>query len=121
MALRQLRHLHERPGDLLRMPLFIMFSTVVLMPIRIYGFFRLGHVGGWGTRANAHTARSDSEVRSDGAVLGSAAPGIVAADGSRPPSGRPPEEPVDGDPRGLLPYLFAIALLAVGVVYDAHV
>jgi len=117
MALRQLRHLHERPSDLLRMPLFIAFSTAVLMPIRIYGFLRLGHVGGWGTRANAHTARIEAAASTDSAVLGSA---DVNTQSLPTASGRPPDEPVDGDPRGLLPYLFATAILALGVLYDAH-
>ena len=120
MALRQLRHLHEQPGDLLRMPLYILFSTAVLMPIRIYGFFRLGHVGGWGTRANAHTARSTAEPLNDGAVLGSASLDIVPA-APRAELRRPVDEPVDGDPRGLLPYLFGIALLVLGVLYDAQI
>ncbi|SDI92371.1 hyaluronan synthase [Frankineae bacterium MT45] len=59
MCLRQLRHIGEVPSDLLWMPLYILFSTVVLMPIRIYGFFRCGHVGGWGTRADAYTGSSE--------------------------------------------------------------
>jgi hyaluronan synthase len=118
MALRQLRHLSEKPGDLLRMPLFIVFSTAVLMPIRIYGFFRLGHVGGWGTRADAHTAGAERAHRSDGAVLGSVS--LRPATETSGPPGPPPNDPVDGDPRGLLPYLFAFALLALGVIYDAH-
>jgi hyaluronan synthase len=119
MALRQLRHLHEQPADLLRMPLYILFSTVVLMPIRIYGFFRLGHVGGWGTRANAHTAKASAEPLNDGAVLGSASLAIVPSAPSAHVR-RPSDEPVDGDPRGLLPYLFGIALIVLGVIYDAQ-
>jgi hyaluronan synthase len=100
MALRQLRHLSEKPSDLLRLPLFILFSTIVLMPIRIYGFFRLGHVGGWGTRAGAHTA------------------GVATS--SEDTSSDHRDAPVDGDPRGLLPYVIGLALLTLGVVYDAH-
>jgi hyaluronan synthase len=92
MCLRQMRHLSEVPGDFLRMPFYILFSTLVLMPIRLLGFVRLGHVGGWGTRA----------------VLEAAAPA-------------PPTTPsTDGDPRGLIPYLIASAVLLLGVAYDVR-
>lgn len=54
MAIRQLRHLAEKPGDFLRLPVFIITSTAFLMPIRLIGFFRMGHASGWGTRAGAY-------------------------------------------------------------------
>ena len=54
MAIRQLRHLAERPSDFLRLPIFIITSTAFLMPIRLIGFFRMGHASGWGTRAGAY-------------------------------------------------------------------
>lgn len=84
MALRQGRHLAEVPGDILWLPLYILFSTFVLMPIRLLGFLRLGHAGGWGTRAAAYSVDTES-----------------------------------GDPRALVPYLIASALVIAGVVYDA--
>ena len=56
MGVRQLRHLAERPMDIFWMPVFVLVSSLFLMPIRLIGFFRLGHAGGWGTRANAYTA-----------------------------------------------------------------
>lgn len=98
MCLRQARHLAEVPADLFWMPLYILFSTLVLMPIRLYGFIRLGHVGSWGTRADAYTA-GDPEPTS-------AARGPAVAHAP------------DGDPRGLVPYLIASAILIAGVVYD---
>jgi hyaluronan synthase len=113
MSLRQLRHLSEKPADLFRMPLYILFSTIVLMPIRIYGFLRCGHVGGWGTRANAFTADIASDetpvvqTSGDGAVL--TAPKLKSA---------APTEAPGGDPRALVPYLIAIAAVALGVLYD---
>ncbi|AMM20957.1 glycosyl transferase family 2 [Frondihabitans sp. PAMC 28766] len=55
MAIRQMRHLSEKPGDFFRLPVFIIVSTFFLMPIRILGFFRMGHSAGWGTRAGAYT------------------------------------------------------------------
>ncbi|GAB2604914.1 glycosyltransferase family 2 protein [Pseudactinotalea suaedae] len=54
MALRQMRHLAEKPGDFFRLPIFIIVSTTFLMPIRILGFFRMGHASGWGTRSGAY-------------------------------------------------------------------
>lgn len=54
MWLRQLRHLVEVPRDFLWMPLYVLFSSFFLMPIRILGFVRMAHVSGWGTRNNAY-------------------------------------------------------------------
>lgn len=54
MAIRQLRHLSEKPSDFLRLPAFIIVSTFFLMPIRLLGFFRMAHASGWGTRAGAY-------------------------------------------------------------------
>ena len=54
MVIRQMRHLDEKPGDVLLLPAFILFSTLFLMPIRLWGFFRMAHVAGWGTRSNAY-------------------------------------------------------------------
>ena len=56
MAIRQIRHLQEKPSDFFRLPVFIITSTLFLMPIRLLGFFRMAHVAGWGTRAGAYTA-----------------------------------------------------------------
>jgi len=56
MAIRQIRHLQEKPSDFFRLPVFIIVSTLFLMPIRLIGFFRMAHVAGWGTRAGAYTA-----------------------------------------------------------------
>jgi hyaluronan synthase len=100
MCLRQIRHLAEVPSDFLWMPVYILFSTLVLMPIRIFGFLRLGHIGGWGTRAHAF----------------SAAPADPSDEPTR--SGPTREQPADGDPRGLLPYVIAFALVTTGVFYD---
>lgn len=54
MAIRQMRHLAEKPSDFFRLPIFILVSTSFLMPVRLIGFFRLAHVAGWGTRAGAY-------------------------------------------------------------------
>ncbi len=54
MSIRQIRHLHERPSDFFRLPVFIITSTFFLMPVRLLGFLRMAHVAGWGTRAGAY-------------------------------------------------------------------
>lgn len=56
MCIRQFRHLRERPLDILWMPVFVLISSLFLMPIRLLGFFRMAHRGSWGTRDNAYTA-----------------------------------------------------------------
>ena len=53
-AIRQSRHLRNRPDDLLRLPAYLIISTVFLMPIRILGFVRMAHASGWGTRAGGY-------------------------------------------------------------------
>jgi hyaluronan synthase len=55
-GVRQLRHLAERPGDFLRLPVFIVLSTLFLMPIRLVGFLRMAQVSGWGTRPHGYAA-----------------------------------------------------------------
>ncbi|CAN5541037.1 N/A [soil metagenome] len=55
MAIRQMRHLAEKPSDFFRLPIFILVSTTFLMPVRLLGFFRLAHNAGWGTRAGAYS------------------------------------------------------------------
>ncbi|MBO3087880.1 glycosyltransferase family 2 protein [Cellulomonas dongxiuzhuiae] len=67
MAIRQIRHLQEKPSDFLRLPVFIITSTLFLMPIRIIGFFRMAHVAGWGTRAGAYVA--GQQDASDGDLM----------------------------------------------------
>jgi len=64
MAIRQIRHLSEKPSDFFRLPVFIIVSTAFLMPVRLIGFFRMGHASGWGTRAGAYGggASNDSFV-----------------------------------------------------------
>ncbi len=127
MSLWQLRHLQERPNDLVLMPVFIIFSTLVLLPIRIYGFVRLGHVGGWGTRAGAHGSRSSEEdelaqLVAAESVASGAAPTRAIGERRRASGGTVAdrrEVPPDGDPRGLLPYLIASAVVTLGVLYDA--
>jgi hypothetical protein len=78
MCLRQQRHLEQVPSDVFRMPFFVMFSTLVLMPIRMVGFVRLAHQGSWGTRENAYDSGDAGPTAGDdlpGALPGSDGPG----------------------------------------------
>jgi len=65
MGIRQVRHLAEKPTDFFRLPVFILISTFFLMPIRLFGFFRMAHASGWGTRAGAYaggTGGTDTDL-----------------------------------------------------------
>jgi cellulose synthase/poly-beta-1,6-N-acetylglucosamine synthase-like glycosyltransferase len=78
MAIRQVRHLAEKPTDFFRLPVFILISTFFLMPIRLFGFFRMAHASGWGTRAGAYaggTGGSDTDLSS---LASSGNPGSAA-------------------------------------------
>jgi cellulose synthase/poly-beta-1,6-N-acetylglucosamine synthase-like glycosyltransferase len=74
MAIRQMRHLAEKPSDFFRLPVFIIVSTFFLMPIRLLGFFRLAHVAGWGTRAGAYVAGQDDPELAQPTLAASHAP-----------------------------------------------
>ena len=69
MAIRQMRHLAEKPSDFFRLPIFILVSTFFLMPVRLIGFFRLGHVSGWGTRAGAYSGGASSDETAGAEVV----------------------------------------------------
>jgi hypothetical protein len=56
MWLRQARHLEQEPRDWPWMPVYILFSSFFLMPVRLYGFVRMAHAASWGTRRNAFKA-----------------------------------------------------------------
>ncbi|MFZ4895807.1 glycosyltransferase family 2 protein [Plantibacter sp. Mn2098] len=83
MAIRQMRHLAEKPSDFLRLPVFIIVSTFFLMPIRLIGFFRMGHASGWGTRAGAYAGGDQDEQLAQEAAASSGpapTPGPVASE-----------------------------------------
>jgi cellulose synthase/poly-beta-1,6-N-acetylglucosamine synthase-like glycosyltransferase len=62
MGIRQMRHLGEKPSDFFRLPIFILASTFFLMPVRLIGFFRMGHASGWGTRAGAYAGGGQDDA-----------------------------------------------------------
>ncbi len=62
-AIRFGRHFSSRPSDLVYLPVFMLINVLVLMPIRVAGFFRMGHNAGWGTRSNAFRGGSGKNVQ----------------------------------------------------------
>ena len=114
-AFEQARHISEVPVDFFWMPAYILFSTLVLMPIRLFGFIRCGHVGGWGTRAHAFT--SDGPT-AEAEVVEDSGGGSGLATAVRPVKVAAPNS--TGDPRSLVPYLIATAIVILGVVYDVR-
>lgn len=134
MAIRQLRHLSEKPSDFLRLPAFIIVSTFFLMPIRLIGFFRMAHASGWGTRAGAYAGgdagqevSEESGVVRVPAVAGSAgrgsalltrtavAPlGVAAVTGLSPSAASTPRRPRRRlNPLAAIPYLVGFTILAL--------
>ena len=128
MALRQLRHLAEVPGDFFRLPLFILVSTAFLMPIRLIGFFRLAHASGWGTRAGAYaggpqedavleTAHVRELVGSDGTVVGDDSEDLLRArHADAPLAAAPGAERRTLNPYAALPYLIGAGILALEAI-----
>jgi hyaluronan synthase len=52
IGLRQLAHLRRRPSDVVRLPVFVLQLTFVMVPIRILAFATMLHQG-WATRPAA--------------------------------------------------------------------
>jgi hyaluronan synthase len=52
IGLRQLPHLRRRPSDVVRLPVFVLQLTFVMVPIRILAFATMLHQG-WATRPAA--------------------------------------------------------------------
>lgn len=50
LAVRFGRHFAHRPSDLLYLPAFMVINTLLLIPVRVVGFFRMASNAGWGTR-----------------------------------------------------------------------
>ncbi|QCB92401.1 glycosyltransferase [Cellulomonas shaoxiangyii] len=144
MAIRQIRHLQEKPSDFFRLPVFIIVSTLFLMPIRLIGFFRMAHVAGWGTRAGAYTAGQEDSVGDDPMAELASTPGdvpvdLVDRDGPRTPAtGTPAPGTGDGrlalrapvrqrtrveqprrthNPLALVPYAIGIMMFALMAVF----
>ena len=50
ISVRFSRHFAYSPMDLLYLPVFMAINTLLLLPVRLLGFFRCAHNAGWGTR-----------------------------------------------------------------------
>ncbi|MFJ6573739.1 glycosyltransferase family 2 protein [Streptomyces sp. NPDC091292] len=53
MAVRFGRHFAYRPQDMFFLPIFMVINTLLLLPVRLLGFFRMAHNASWGTRADS--------------------------------------------------------------------
>jgi len=53
VAVRFGRHFAYRAQDLLYLPIFVIINTCILLPVRLIGFFRMGHNASWGTRKDS--------------------------------------------------------------------
>ena len=120
MCLRQARHIAEVPSDFFWMPLYILFSTLVLMPIRLYGFFRCGHLGGWGTRANAFSADPTVGEHQAAELEAPIVAGTSTVMTRRPAASTTSRDQSSGDPRSIVPYLIGSAIIILGVLYDVR-
>jgi hyaluronan synthase len=57
LAVRFGHHFAHHPADIRFLPVFMLINTLLLMPVRVLGFFRMAHNASWGTRANAFSGR----------------------------------------------------------------
>jgi hyaluronan synthase len=114
MCVRQFRHLRERPLDILWMPLFVLISSLFLMPIRLLGFFRMAHRGSWGTRANAYQAtRNDPDVPTGGGSRPAAATALATRASAPPVTGRARLVNLEA----FLPYVIGTAVIVAEALY----
>jgi cellobiuronic acid synthase len=126
MGVRHLRHLSERPSDFLRLPAFILISTLFLMPVRLLGFFRMAHASHWGTRAHGYpgAATPDRVAHRDralvGAVPGGTTPPEPVAEKSEQQTAAPPGRPGRRlNPLAALPYLAGTTIIVLEVLHHA--
>jgi len=61
IGVRQVPHFRRRPRDVLRLPLFVLQLTFVMVPIRILAFATMFHQS-WSTRSPGHTAEVRNEA-----------------------------------------------------------
>ncbi|MFJ1793561.1 glycosyltransferase family 2 protein [Kitasatospora griseola] len=66
LAVRFGRHFAYRAQDLVYLPVFMVINTFILLPVRLLGFFRMGHNASWGTRADSFAGE---KVRSAKVVI----------------------------------------------------
>ncbi|MFD7643184.1 glycosyltransferase family 2 protein [Kitasatospora sp. NPDC059795] len=66
LAVRFGRHFAYRAQDLVFLPVFMVINTFILLPVRLLGFFRMGHNASWGTRKDSFAGE---KVRSAKVVI----------------------------------------------------
>ncbi|MFJ5232949.1 glycosyltransferase family 2 protein [Kitasatospora sp. NPDC088391] len=63
IAVRFGRHFAYRTQDLVFLPVFMVINTFVLLPVRLLGFFRMGHNASWGTRKDGFAGERARSVK----------------------------------------------------------
>ena len=107
------------------MPAYVLFSTLFLLPIRLYGFARMAKPAGWGTRANAYAG---GEVGTSASIGASGEPGgpahavpgsstTATATRTRPAHARTSTRSFN--PYELIPVLLFVIAIIGGVLYDS--
>lgn len=125
MSLRQQRHLEQCPGDIFLMPVYVVFSTLFLLPIRLYGFLRMAKPAGWGTRANAYAggvpgSSSSGEDLSVPASWSSSASGSAIGVATHPATAAAVRAPkrLRRNPYEIVPITLFVLAIVGGVLYD---
>jgi hyaluronan synthase len=54
IGVRQIPHFARSPRDAFLLPVFVVALTLIMTPIRIWGFITMGVDAGWGTRAGSY-------------------------------------------------------------------
>jgi hyaluronan synthase len=62
LAIRFGRHFAGAIGDLLYLPAFMAINTLLLMPVRVLGFFRMAHNASWGTRSGGFAGERNTNI-----------------------------------------------------------
>ncbi|MFJ8438204.1 glycosyltransferase family 2 protein [Kitasatospora griseola] len=63
LAVRFGRHFAYRAQDLVYLPVFMVINTFILLPVRLLGFFRMGHNASWGTREDSFAGEKARSVK----------------------------------------------------------
>ncbi|GAA1292485.1 hyaluronan synthase HasA [Pseudonocardia aurantiaca] len=59
LAIRFGRHFAQRPTEIVHLPVFMMINALLLIPVRVLGFFRMAHNAGWGTRVGGFAGEKE--------------------------------------------------------------
>jgi hyaluronan synthase len=112
MSLRQQRHLDQCPNDIFLMPVYVIFSTLFLLPIRLYGFLRMAKPADRSSSASGEELFVATGRREEG--LGSAT-AIATRAAPRPALQAPARR---FNPYEIVPVTLFVLIVVGGVLYD---